>query len=64
MTAPLADPRAPGPEPPARRKSPKRRWWPETSTPWGAVLYAVLGGLIVWLLVDVLPHIHVSISWH
>jgi hypothetical protein len=66
MTAPTTDPGAPGLEPSARRKSPKRRWWPETSTPLGAVLYAVLGGLIVWLLVDVIPHIHIqiSISWH
>jgi hypothetical protein len=66
MTAPLTDPGASVPESLARRTNPKGRWWPETSTPWGAVLYAVLGGLIVWLLVDVLPHvhIHISISWH
>lgn len=30
----------------------------------GAILYAIIGGLIVWLLVDVLPHIHIAISWH
>lgn len=43
-----------------------RGWWPDASTPRGAVLYAVLGGLIVWLLVDVLPHIHIhiTIAWH
>lgn len=64
MTVPLADPGAPDPESPVRRRGRKGRWWPETGTPWGAVLYAVLGGLIVWLLVDVLPHVHISISWH
>lgn len=41
-----------------------RRWWPDPNAPWGAVIYAVLGGLIVWLLVNVLPHVHVSIAWH
>jgi hypothetical protein len=66
MTAPAAEPRTPGPQPSARLEKPKRRWWPDTGTPWGAVLYAVIGGLIVWLLVDVLPHvhIHISFSWH
>lgn len=29
---------------------------PDPATPLGAVVYAVLGGLVVWLLVDVLPH--------
>lgn len=53
----------------ARRPPPRtreRRWLPDASTPWGAVLYAAIGGLIVWLLVDVLPHIHihVSVNWH
>src|ERR1700730_2394947 len=32
--------------------------------PPSAELYAVVGGLIVWLLVDVLPHVHVSIGLH
>jgi hypothetical protein len=27
-----------------------------------SVLYAVIGGLLVWLLVDVLPHVHVYVS--
>ncbi len=44
------------------RRAPKR--WPDPGRPTGAVLYAVAGGLIVWLLVDVLPHLHVSITWH
>jgi hypothetical protein len=38
--------------------------WPEPSTPRGAVLYAVIAGLIVWLVVNVLSHVHVTISWH
>lgn len=38
--------------------------WPDPAKPVGAVLYAVLGGLIVWLLVDIFPHVHVSITWH
>jgi hypothetical protein len=42
---------------------PKSRWWPDASTPRGAVLYAAIGGLLVWLLVNVLPHIHISITW-
>jgi hypothetical protein len=38
--------------------------WPEASTRSGAILYA-FGGLIVWwLLVDLLPHVHIAISWH
>ena len=41
----------------------RRRWLPDPSTPWGAVMYAILGGLIVWLLVNVLPHVYISISW-
>jgi hypothetical protein len=28
-----------------------------------AVLYATIGGLIAWLLVDILLHVHVAISW-
>ncbi|HEY4850410.1 MAG TPA: hypothetical protein VII22_06420 [Streptosporangiaceae bacterium] len=45
-----------------RRLDPKR--WPDPGKPPSAELYAVVGGLIVWLLVDVLPHVHVSIGWH
>jgi hypothetical protein len=40
------------------------RSWPEPATPQGAVLYAVIAGLIVWLVVSVLSHVQVSISWH
>ena len=45
-----------------RRLDPKR--WPDPGKPPSAELYAVVGGLIVWLLVDVLPHVHISIGWH
>ena len=38
--------------------------WPEPSTPRGAVLHAVIAGLIVWIVVTVLSHLHVAISWH
>lgn len=27
-------------------------------------LYAIIGGLVVWFLVDILPHVHIVISWH
>jgi hypothetical protein len=37
---------------------------PEPNTRLGAILYASVGGLIVWFLVDILPHIHIAISWH
>lgn len=29
----------------------------------GALFYSITGGLIVWLLVDVIPHIRVYITW-
>jgi len=48
---------------PDRPRKPKARW-PEATTPPGAVLYAVIAGLIVWLLISVLSHVHVYISWH
>jgi hypothetical protein len=52
------------PDPPDPPRKLKGRWWPEAGAPSGAVLYAVLGGLIAWLLVYVLSHVHVYISWH
>jgi hypothetical protein len=64
VTPPLTGSGSLTPDLPDRPRKPKGRWWPEANTPWGAVLYAALGGLIVWLLVDVLPHVHVYISWH
>jgi hypothetical protein len=63
MTAPDARHGEPTPERPGQLGKPKSRWWPDASTPRGAVLYAAIGGLIVWLLVNVLPHIHISITW-
>jgi hypothetical protein len=57
MTAPIPGPRTPHPGRHALR-------WPEASAPLGAILYAIIGGLIVWVLVDILPHIHIAISWH
>lgn len=62
MTEPTLDPRTPAPQP----SRPGRRAvrWPEPSTRLGAVLYAIIGGLIVWFLVDILPHVHIAISWH
>lgn len=61
MTAPLPVPRtpaSPSPHPAGRRH------WPDASTPLGAVMYTVLGGLILWILEKILPHIHIAISWH
>lgn len=61
MTTPVPDPRTPASQPPRPGRRALR--WPETSAPRGAILYAIIGGLIVWFLVDVLPHIHIAISW-
>lgn len=41
-----------------------RTQWPDPAKPPGALFYAVVAGLIVWLLVDMLSHLHVSIGWH
>jgi hypothetical protein len=62
MTAAVPGPGTAGPERPRPDKRILR--WPEPSTPWGAVLYAVIAGLIVWIIVTVLSHVHVAISWH
>ena len=32
--------------------------------PPGAVLYAVIAGLIVWITIAILSHVHIIISWH
>jgi hypothetical protein len=63
MTAPDARHGGPTPERSGQLGKPQSRWWPDASTPRGAVLYAAIGGLIVWLLVNVVPHIHISITW-
>jgi hypothetical protein len=40
-----------------------RVWtWPDPGTRFGAIFYAVVGGLAVWLLVDVLPQ-HLYVRW-
>ena len=62
MTAPLPGPGAPAPLPP--RPDRRALHWPDASTPSGAVLYAVIAGLIVWIVVNVLSHVHVAITWH
>jgi hypothetical protein len=62
MTTPLPGPRTPVPQPPQPGRRALR--WPEASAPMGAILYAIIGGLIVWLLVNILPHVHIAISWH
>jgi hypothetical protein len=48
-----------------RRKSPDRLlhddgWWPDRNTPEWAILYAVVGGLIVWFLTGEAPGL---VSW-
>jgi hypothetical protein len=60
MTAPAPRPRTPTPGP-----HPDRRvlHWPDPSTPSGTVLYAVVAGLILWLLVSILSHVHIAITW-
>jgi hypothetical protein len=62
MTAPVPGTRARVSQPPHRGR--RALAWPEASAPLGAILYAVIGGLVVWLLVDIVPHIHIAISWH
>jgi hypothetical protein len=62
MTAPASRPRTPALRPPQADR--RILHWPDASTPSGAVLYAVIAGLIVWLLVNILSHVHVAITWH
>lgn len=64
MTVPSGGPGGPASRRPGWTEKRENRRWPDASTPWGAVLYAVVGGLIVWLLVNVLPHVHIAVSWH
>jgi hypothetical protein len=61
MTALVPGPGTPAPLPPRPGRRALR--WPEASTPSGAILYAMIGGLLVWFLVDILPHVHIVISW-
>lgn len=62
MISGTPSPGAPGPQAPWPGK-PVRRW-PDPGTPWGAVLYAVIAGLIVWVIIGILSHIHILITWH
>jgi len=62
MTTPVPRPRMSDPRPTRPDRRPLR--CPEPGTRLGAILYGTIGGLIVWLLVDVLPHIHIAFSWH
>lgn len=34
--------------------------WPRADSRIGAVVYATLGSIIVWLIIDVLPHIRIT----
>ncbi|WP_165964604.1 hypothetical protein [Actinomadura sp. KC216] len=46
---------------------PLRRWssWPNPASKLGTLFYAIVGGLVVWLLVDVLPrHVDIHITFH
>lgn len=62
MTALVPGPGTPAPRPPRQDRRALR--WPDANTPSGAVLYAVIAGTIVWLVVNVLSHVHVVITWH
>jgi hypothetical protein len=62
MTPDTPRPGTPAPHAP-RQREPARRW-PDPSTPSGAVLYAVIAGLIVWITISILSHVHIIISWH
>ena len=52
--------------PPSQPAGPDKRlaYLPDASTPLGAMLYATIGGLIACLIMNVLSHIQVAISWH
>lgn len=61
MTAPVSGPRSPSPRQP---RPDIRAWrWPDPTTPAGAVLYGFIGALILWLLITVLSHINVAVTW-
>ena len=62
MTPGTPSPGAPAPQAPSSGK-PVRRW-PDPGTPRGAVLYAVIAGLIVWTIISILSHIQILITWH
>ncbi len=62
MTADTPRPEMPAPQAP-RPGKPARRW-PDPGTPSGAVLYAVIAGLIVWIIIGILSHVHIVVTWH
>ena len=52
--------------PPAQQSDatpPRRHQWPSADSKSGAILYAVIAGLIVYVIVDILPHVHVAVSY-
>ena len=57
-------PHAPQQGPHAPQQGKPVRPWPDPGTPSGAVLHAVIAGLIVWIIVSILSHVHIIISWH
>jgi hypothetical protein len=61
MSTPL--PGSPKPVPQSSRPVRRVLRWPEPNTPRGTVLYGVIAGLIVWLVVNVLSHLHIVVSW-
>ena len=63
MSATPTSSRKPGSQPPSDERR-ARRMWPPTDSWYGAVLYAVIGGVVASILVGVLSHIRVYVSWH
>jgi hypothetical protein len=62
MTVEIPGPQTPDSQPPHPERRPHR--WPDASTPAGAILYVVIAELIVWIIVGILSHIHIAITWH
>ena len=62
MTPDTSHPGTPAPHAP-RQGKPTRRW-PDPDTPSGAVLYTAIAGLIVWIIINILSHVHITVIWH
>ena len=46
------------------REPEQHRWgWPDPGRPFGAFLYAFLGAFALWLVLEIAPHIHITITW-
>jgi hypothetical protein len=44
-------------------KPDQHRWsWPTPNRPFGAFLYAFLGAFVLWLILEIAEHVH--ITWH